>query len=99
MSIDWEHINRVHFIGIGGVGISAFARLLHEQGKVISGTEDNESSQTLDALRAQHVSISLDLTPQNLPDADCYIYSDAWLTKHGDVLEEARKRGVPCLSY
>ncbi|MCE9643688.1 UDP-N-acetylmuramate--L-alanine ligase [Candidatus Parcubacteria bacterium] len=90
---------RIHLIGIGGIGISALARLLHHEGRVISGTEDNESAATLDELRAQGVSISLDLDPKALPSADCYIYSDAWLTKHPAVLEEARSRGVPTLSY
>ncbi len=91
--------HRVHLIGIGGVGISALARLLVYESHEISGTEDNESGETLDALRAVGVQISLDLDPQRLPQADCYIYSDAWLNKHVEVLSEARKRGVVCLSY
>ena len=91
--------HRVHLIGIGGIGISALARLLLHAGHDISGTEDNESHETLDALRAAGVVISADLDPKNLPAAECYIYSDAWLTKHIEVLAEARSRGVPCLSY
>ncbi len=99
MNIDWSTISRVHLIGIGGVGISALARLLIDRGIVISGTEDNESSETLDGLRAQGVSISLDLDPHALPEAQCYIYSDAWLTKHPQVLKEARRRKTLVLSY
>lgn len=101
LSVDesFKQAKRIHLIGIGGIGISALARLLHHEGRTISGTEDNESPQTLDELRAQGVSISLDLDPKALPLADCYIYSDAWLTKHPEVLEEARSRGVPALSY
>lgn len=86
-------------IGIGGIGISALARLLLHSGHEISGTEDNESGETLDALRDAGVRISLDLEPQKLPVADCYIYSDAWLNKHAEVMSEARRRGVMCLSY
>ncbi len=44
-------------------------------------------------------SYSLDLDPKGLPQADAYIYSDAWLTKHPEVLAEARTKGVPTLSY
>jgi len=69
------------------------------QGKILSGTEDNESPETLNALREQGVSISLSLDPKALPDTDCYLYSDAWLTKHTEVLDEAKTRGVPTLSY
>ena len=90
---------RIHIIGPGGIGISALARLLVAQGKTVSGTEDNESKETLDPLRALGVTISLDLDPKKLPAADCYLYSDAWLTKHPEVLKEARTRGMPVLSY
>lgn len=94
-----QNAERIHIIGMGGIGISALARLLVAQGKQISGTEDNESKETLDPLRALGVEVSLDLDPKKLPAADCYLFSDAWLTRHPEVLEEARTRGVPALSY
>ncbi len=94
-----KNAQRIHIIGMGGIGISALARLLVAQGKTVSGTEDNESKETLDPLRAIGVKVSLDLDPKKLPIADCYLYSDAWLTKHPEVLAEARTRGVPALSY
>jgi len=90
---------KVHLIGIGGIGISALARMLLERGYEISGTNDSESSETLDELRAKGVKISLDLEPKNLPSADLYIYSDAWLTNHPEVIEETRSRGVPAVSF
>ena len=99
MMPEWNKIRKVHCIGIGGVGISALARLLLSQGKELSGTEDNESHETLDALRAQGVTISLSLNPNDLPEAECYIYSDAWLTKHEEILNKARSTGAPVLSY
>lgn len=99
MESSFRKAKRVHVIGIGGIGISALARLLVHEGREVSGTEDNESPQTLDELRTRGVPISLDLEPKSLPVADCYVYSDAWLTKHPAVLEEARSRGVPALSY
>ena len=86
--------HRVHLIGIGGIGISALARLLLYAGHEISGTEDNESHETLDALRAAGVVISAHLDPKNLPAAECYIYSDAGLTKHIEVLAAARSRAT-----
>jgi len=105
--IDLEKINssvvlgakRVHFIGIGGVGISALARLMLHQEKEISGTNDSESRETLNGLRERGVSISLNLDPKNLPQADLYIYSDAWLTNNPQILAEAKTRSVPVLSY
>src|SRR3989344_2078226 len=90
---------KVHLIGIGGIGISALARLLLERGYDVSGTNDSESKETLDEVRAKGVNISLDLEPQKLPSADLYVYSDAWLTNHPEVVEEARSRGVPTRSF
>src|SRR3989344_2530658 len=89
----------VHLIGIGGIGISALARMLLERGYDLSGTNDSESKETLDELRAGGVAISLDIEPKNLPHADLYIYSDAWLTNHPEVITEARSRGVSVVSF
>ncbi len=90
---------RIHIIGIGGIGISALARLLVAEGKTISGTEDNESKETLDPLRMLGVEVSQNLDPKALLVADCYLFSDAWTTRHPEVMAEARSRGVPVLSY
>jgi len=89
----------IHLIGPGGIGISALARLLLAQGKKLSGTEDNESPETLDELRAKGMQVSRDLDPKHIPLADLYIYSDAWLTRHPDVMKEVQSRGVPALSF
>ncbi len=88
---------KVHFIGIGGIGISALAKLLLNEGKEVSGTNDNPSPETLDELKNQGVRISLD--QKNLPEADLYIYSDAWLTMNPELIKKVRQKGVPVLSY
>lgn len=97
--LDLTTIQSVHLIGIGGIGISALARLLLSDGRRISGTNDIESPRTLDALREAGVSISLDTTPMALPEADCYVYSDAWPDNFPEVVEAARRSGKPTLSY
>lgn len=94
-----DDVKKVHFIGIGGVGISALARLLLHEGKEISGTNDNPSPETLDELRKQGVVISLDQEPRNLAEANLYIYSDAWLTMNPAIIEAAKQKGVPVISY
>lgn len=99
MDIDFSNIKKVHFIGIGGVGISALARLMLEEGKIVSGTNDSESKETLGELEKKGVVISRDLDAEKLPDADLYVHSDAWLTIHTDILEAAHKKNVPVLSY
>jgi len=95
--VGFDNIKKIHFIGIGGIGISALAGLLFHDGKEISGTNDSESHETLDELRKQGVPISLNQAV--LPNADLYIYSDAWLTLNPRIIEKAKESGIPTLSY
>ncbi|MFZ2253439.1 MAG: Mur ligase family protein [Minisyncoccia bacterium] len=90
-------IKKVHFIGIGGIGISGLARLFVHEGKEVSGTNDNPSPQTLDTLREMGVSISLDATV--LPEADLYVYSEAWHNMNPTFLQKAFDSGIPTINY
>jgi UDP-N-acetylmuramate--alanine ligase len=72
--------------------------LVHN-GKTVSGTNDVESPATLNELLDKGVVISYDVQPKSLPEADAYIYSDAWTIKNKDLLDEAKRRGKPVVSY
>ena len=89
--------NRIHFIGIGGIGISALARLCVHEKKAVSGTNDNPSPQTLDALREMGVHISLDT--DDLPAADLYVFSEAWRSTNPAFLQRAFDSGIPTMNY
>ena len=41
-----ENINKVFFIGIGGIGMSGIAEILHQSGYYIQGSDINESNNT-----------------------------------------------------
>ncbi len=99
MKIDFDKVRIIHFIGIGGVGISALARLMLSLGKQISGTNNNESNNTLDGLRKNGVEVSLDMNPESLPKADLYIYSDSWLTMNPDMIKAAKEDGSAVSYY
>jgi len=90
-------IKKAHFIGIGGIGMSGLARLFVHEGKEVSGTNDNPSPQTLDALRDMGVEISLDTSM--LPEADLYIYSEAWHNMNPSFLKKAFDSGKPTMNY
>ena len=90
----------IHFIGIGGIGISALAKMMHYKGVRISGTNDSESPETLDELQRARVPIQIATTSGTLPeDADAFVYSVAWENRAPQVLEAARKSGKPVLNY
>lgn len=44
--MDFNAINRVHFVGIGGIGMSALARYFNDQGKIVSGYDKTETGLT-----------------------------------------------------
>jgi UDP-N-acetylmuramate--alanine ligase len=94
-----EHKN-IHMIGIGGIGISALAQLYVHTGHRVSGVNDNQSPQTLDRLRALGVAITVGANPEDIPnEVDFFVYSDAWLTRAPEFMEQVRACGKPMYSY
>ena len=49
---------RVHFVGIGGIGMSGLARILHGQGYIVSGSDATPSA-LLDALRTEGMAVAI----------------------------------------
>ena len=41
--MDINKVKKVHFIGVGGIGLSAIARLMKEKGKEVSGSDLSSS--------------------------------------------------------
>ena len=99
--INLKTVKKVHFIGIGGIGISALAQMILHEGKQISGTNDIESPKTLDVLRDAGVLISLEKKIEDIPeDVDLIVYSIAWDLNHPDFMSEVREHfSVPVLTY
>ena len=68
---------KVHFIGIGGIGISAIARMLISEGKIVSGSDSSESEITKSLIKLG-ADIKVGHDTKNLPkDADLVIYTVA----------------------
>jgi UDP-N-acetylmuramate--alanine ligase len=99
MNLDLSKIKKVFFIGIGGIGISALAKMALSRGMEVSGVNDDESPKTLDPLIQAGVTIFYKNNFDKLPEADLYIYSDAWINRGPEILEEAKKTGKQVLSY
>jgi UDP-N-acetylmuramate--alanine ligase len=96
--IDFKKINLVHFIGIGGIGISAIARMFLLEGKKVSGSDMAESEVT-EGLRLAGAVISIGEKAKNIPEnADLVIYTIA-ISAENKELVESKKRGIPVLTY
>src|SRR5213593_729430 len=88
---------RVHFVGIGGVGMAALAELLMALGYEVSGSDLKQSRAVQ---RLVDLGIRVDVgrhEASHLHDADHVVYSAA-VTRSNPELEEARARGTDVLS-
>ena len=98
MELDLSKIKKVFFIGIGGIGISALAKMCLSRGMEVSGVNDEEGK-TVDSLKELGIEIILQKDFKILPEADLYVYSDAWIYRGPEIIEKARATGCPVLSY
>ncbi len=99
MNIDISKVKKIFFIGIGGIGISALAKMAISRGIEVLGVNDEKSVKTLEPLREAGAIIFYQNELKELPDADLYVYSDAWLYRGPEIITDAKTRRVPVLSY
>jgi UDP-N-acetylmuramate--alanine ligase len=84
-------LKKIHFIGIGGIGISALARFLKQQGYEISGS-DIKASKTTKELEEEGVKVTIPHDENAIADQDFVVYSAA-IKESNIELVKARKEG------
>ena len=90
-----EDLGRVHFVGIGGAGMSGIARILLARGVPVSGS-DAKDSVALTALRALGADVFVGHDGEHLGDADTVVVSSA-IRELNPELVAARGRGLRVL--
>ena len=90
-----EELGRVHFVGIGGAGMSGIARILLARGIPVSGS-DAKDSKTLPALAALGAAVHVGHDPAHVGDADTVVVSTAIRSSNPELVE-AHARGVRVL--
>jgi UDP-N-acetylmuramate--alanine ligase len=90
-----EELGVVHFVGIGGAGMSGIARILLARGVPVSGS-DRRDTPTLLALRALGARVAVGHDAANLGDADTVVVSTAIRPDNAE-LAAARERGLRVL--
>lgn len=90
-------MKKVHFIGIGGIGISAIARFLNEKKEYVISGSDIKESEVIKELRDEGMQISTPHNKANIKDQDLVIYSAA-IKEDNAELVEARKKQIKCYS-
>ncbi|MGZ5408193.1 MAG: Mur ligase domain-containing protein, partial [Aeromicrobium sp.] len=85
-------LGHVHFVGIGGAGLSAIARLMHQSGVTVTGSDAAES-RLLTALRSEGISCFVGHDASHLDGADTVIASTAVREDNPEIVE-ALGRGL-----
>lgn len=86
---------KVHFVGIGGIGMSALARILLSMGISVTGSDIHEG-RMVSELKGMGIKIYLGHRPWQVSDASLVVYSSA-IRPDNPELEEARRKGIPVI--
>ncbi len=91
----FKNIKKVHFVGIGGIGMSGIAEILLNQGFEISGSDKSLSDVTA-RLSSLGIKVYEGHSPENLKDADVLVYSSAVVIDNPEV-QAAIERKIPII--
>ncbi|MBI4120949.1 MAG: UDP-N-acetylmuramate--L-alanine ligase [Parcubacteria group bacterium] len=98
MSFDVKKVKKAHFIGIGGIGMSALAQLFLHEGAIVTGS-DREPSPVTELLERKGIGVSFEQRESNVPaDVDVVVYTAA-ISEDNPELMRARTLSVPVLNY
>ncbi|CUX11524.1 MULTISPECIES: UDP-N-acetylmuramate--L-alanine ligase [Rhizobium/Agrobacterium group] len=86
-------IGLVHFIGIGGIGMSGIAEVLHNLGHRVQGSDQSDSA-NVQRLRDKGIEVFVGHTADNLGDAEVVVVSTA-IKKNNPELISAREKHLP----
>jgi UDP-N-acetylmuramate--alanine ligase len=86
-------MTHVHFIGIGGTGLSAIARLLQESGETVTGS-DMQPSTFVDDLREIGITVYIGHKAEQIAGAELIVRSSAIPDQNPEVVA-AREAGIP----
>lgn len=89
-------INHIHFVGIGGIGMSGIAEILHNQGFTVTGSDIHQSENTEYLLKIG-IEVKIGHSSDNVNGADVVVYSSAVNPEENPETLEAGRRGIPVI--
>ena len=91
----FRHVKKLHFVGIGGIGMSGIAELLINQGFNITGSDINDSK-VIQNLKNKGADIFQGHNAKNLTDADVLVFSSAVNEDNPEIIA-ALKKNIPII--
>jgi len=105
MNLDLSKIKNVHFIGIGGIGISAIARMMIAGGKNVTG-QDMQEGEIVEELKKLNlpgqvgIDIKIGQSYENIPnDTELVVYTIAIEYYDPKLFKKIKEMEIPALSY
>ena len=93
MKIEIAKTETIHFIGIGGIGMSGLSLIMNSKGFNIQGS-DISSNKNIERLKKENIKIFIGHKKQNLKGVSIVVISSA-IKKNNPELAEAKKKGLP----
>lgn len=87
-----DRLGRVHFVGIGGAGLSGIARLMHQAGVPVSGSDANDSA-VVQALRSEGITVHVGHDAAHVDAVDTVVATTAAREDNPEIVE-AVARGL-----
>jgi UDP-N-acetylmuramate--alanine ligase len=91
MRITPDHIGNLHFVGIGGIGMSGIAEILHAMNYTVQGS-DLSMSANVKRLRDKGITVSIGHDAKNLGDASAIVISSAVKADNPELIAAREKR-------
>ncbi len=91
----YKKIRRIHFVGIGGIGMSGIAEVLHNLGYVVTGSDSRESENTR-RLTSLGIRVAIGHQAEHVGEADVVVRSSAVAPDNAELLT-ARQRLIPVI--
>src|SRR5215203_3220419 len=92
----FRHVKRIHFIGIGGIGMSGIAEVLCNLGFAVTGSDIKKSKNTERLEEIYKMRITEGHMAENVQDAQVVVYSSAVRPDNPEVVT-AKQRGIPVI--
>ncbi len=90
-----SRVQLIHFTGIGGIGMSGIAELLHNQGFKVQGSDVADSA-NVQRLRNLGVPVAIGHTAENIGDAEVVVVTSAVNESNPEIMA-ARERNIPVI--
>ncbi len=91
----FKNISHVHFVGIGGIGMSSIAIIMKGMGYHITGSDIRESF-IIDNLKKNNISVKIGHSESNISNADIVVFSSAVKDDNPEIIA-AHSKSIPVI--